>query len=179
MVRQIIKLRRDTLTAFAAANPVLASGEPGYETDTGKMKIGDGVTAWNSLDYFVSSSGGSGGNSTITITAGTGGINAYQVVIVDPASGTSIPADGTNATHAGLVIGMATEPIAEDAEGDAQQTGSIENLAWDLDPGCQYFLVAGGAISKTPPSTGFWQKIGVALDSVTLILQIGEAIEIV
>ena len=28
-------------------------GEPGYEKDTGKLKIGDGVTPWNSLDYIA------------------------------------------------------------------------------------------------------------------------------
>lgn len=46
-----IKLRRDTAAAWAAANPVLAAGEPGLETDTYLIKYGDGVTAWNSLPY--------------------------------------------------------------------------------------------------------------------------------
>lgn len=32
-------------------NPVLAAGEPGFELDTGKHKIGDGKTAWKSLPY--------------------------------------------------------------------------------------------------------------------------------
>lgn len=177
MARQVIKLRRDTSAAFAAVNSILADGEPGYEINTGKMKIGDGVTAWNSLDYFVSRSGGGSGGSA-TITAGTGGINAYQVVIIDPVSGTSVPADGTNVTHAGLVIGMATENIAEGEDGYVQQSGEIENLAWDLDPGNVYYLDVAGTISKTPPVSGFWQKIGVAIDSVTLALQIGEAIKL-
>ncbi len=48
---QIIKLRRGTAAAWTGANPTLAAGEPGYETDTGKIKIGDGSTAWNSLAY--------------------------------------------------------------------------------------------------------------------------------
>ena len=49
-----IKLRRDTAANWSniANNPILASGEPGYETDTGRLKIGDGSTAWNSLSYF-------------------------------------------------------------------------------------------------------------------------------
>jgi hypothetical protein len=37
------------------ANSVLGSGEPGFETDTGKEKIGDGVTAWTSLPYVSGS----------------------------------------------------------------------------------------------------------------------------
>lgn len=46
-----IQLRRDTAANWTAANPVLAQGEPGYETDTGKLKVGNGSSAWNSLSY--------------------------------------------------------------------------------------------------------------------------------
>lgn len=38
-------------TSFSANNPILQLGELGYETDTNKLKIGDGVTAWNDLAY--------------------------------------------------------------------------------------------------------------------------------
>lgn len=48
-----IQVRRGTASAWTTANPVLSSGEPGYETDTGKMKFGDGSTAWSGLPYFV------------------------------------------------------------------------------------------------------------------------------
>lgn len=54
-----IKLRRDTSANFTSKNPVLGVGEPAYETDTKKLKIGDGTTAYNSLDYFSSDGGGS------------------------------------------------------------------------------------------------------------------------
>ena len=47
-----IKLRRDTAANFTSKNPVLGVGEPAYETDTKKLKIGDGTTAYNSLGYF-------------------------------------------------------------------------------------------------------------------------------
>jgi hypothetical protein len=46
-----IQLRRDTAANWTSANPTLASGEFGYETDTGNFKIGNGSTAWNSLNY--------------------------------------------------------------------------------------------------------------------------------
>lgn len=52
-----IQLRRDTAANWTATNPTLAQGEPGLETDTNKIKYGDGTTAWNLLDY---ASGGSG-----------------------------------------------------------------------------------------------------------------------
>ena len=46
-----IQLRRDTAADWTSANPTLAAGEFGYESDTTKFKIGDGSTAWNSLAY--------------------------------------------------------------------------------------------------------------------------------
>lgn len=49
-----IQLRRGTSSAWTSAATVLATGEIGLETDTGKFKIGDGATAWASLAYFGS-----------------------------------------------------------------------------------------------------------------------------
>lgn len=46
-----IQLRNDTAADWTAANPTLMVGEFGLETDTRRFKIGDGVTAWNSLGY--------------------------------------------------------------------------------------------------------------------------------
>ena len=46
-----IQFRRSTAANWAAANPTLAIAELGLETDTQQFKIGDGVTAWNSLAY--------------------------------------------------------------------------------------------------------------------------------
>lgn len=40
-----------TAAQWTAANPVLLSRQPAYETDTKRLKIGDGVTAWSSLPY--------------------------------------------------------------------------------------------------------------------------------
>ena len=46
-----IRLRRDTSENWTANNPILALGEPGVETDTKKMKIGNGVNDWRNLSY--------------------------------------------------------------------------------------------------------------------------------
>ena len=62
----VIQLRRDTASAWTSANPTLAQGEMGVETDTSKYKIGDGTTAWTSLAY---SSLPSTAISTSTLTA--------------------------------------------------------------------------------------------------------------
>lgn len=49
-----IQLRRDSSTNWSSSNPVLSSGEIGFDTTTKSFKIGDGTTAWNSLSYFSS-----------------------------------------------------------------------------------------------------------------------------
>lgn len=46
-----IKIRRDTTSNWAAINPILADGEIGFETDTRRMKVGDGVNPWTLLNY--------------------------------------------------------------------------------------------------------------------------------
>lgn len=47
-----VKVRRKTAAEWTASNEVLLSGEWGKETDTGKLKQGDGVTVWNDLAYY-------------------------------------------------------------------------------------------------------------------------------
>jgi hypothetical protein len=63
-----IQVRRGTAAQWTSANPTLAAGEQGFETDTNKLKIGTGSTAWTSLPYIAT-----GATGTVTsITAGTG-----------------------------------------------------------------------------------------------------------
>jgi len=46
-----IQQRRDDSAVWTSEDPVLFEGEAGHETDTGKWKMGDGVTAWTALPY--------------------------------------------------------------------------------------------------------------------------------
>lgn len=62
-----IQLRRDTAANWTAENPVLLVGEVGFETDTRKLKLGDGSTAWSSLLYVQGYD-----NPTFTTLAATG-----------------------------------------------------------------------------------------------------------
>ena len=68
-----IQLRRGTAEQWTSANPTLLSGEQGLETDTSKTKIGDGVTAWNSLGYvdakFLATSASSSFVSKVIVDA--------------------------------------------------------------------------------------------------------------
>jgi len=62
----LIQIKRGTASSWTSANTVLAAGEIGFETDTKKLKVGDGTTAWTSLGYTVTDGDISG------VTAGTG-----------------------------------------------------------------------------------------------------------
>ena len=64
-----IQFRRDTASAWTSANPILSQGEAGYEYDTGRFKVGNGITPWNSLAY---SSGVTGPTGPIGVTGPTG-----------------------------------------------------------------------------------------------------------
>jgi hypothetical protein len=61
-----IQIRRGTAAEWTSANPILAAGELGLETDTGKIKVGDGVASWNTTIYNVSS-----GSTVADISIGT------------------------------------------------------------------------------------------------------------
>lgn len=50
----IFKFKRGNAAAWASVNPILEAGEPGFELDTGKLKVGNGVTPWNELNYINS-----------------------------------------------------------------------------------------------------------------------------
>jgi hypothetical protein len=69
MAYKKILLRRDTASNWTSANPTLSGGEMGIETDTLKFKLGNGSTAWNSLDYYVSQTLNDIGDVTITSAA--------------------------------------------------------------------------------------------------------------
>lgn len=46
-----LRVRRGTASEWDAANPILASGEPAYDTTNHRLKIGDGASTWTTLTY--------------------------------------------------------------------------------------------------------------------------------
>ena len=85
-----IQIRRDTSTNWTVNNPILLEGELGYETNTSYMKIGDGTTPWNSLNYW--SGGLTGGGlivkeNSITVQSPTDVINFSSDFTVTSSSG--------------------------------------------------------------------------------------------
>jgi len=48
----LIQIRRDSSVAWNNVNPILNQGEPGFELDSGRLKVGDGNTRWTELPYL-------------------------------------------------------------------------------------------------------------------------------
>lgn len=73
-----IQYRRDTAANWTAANPVLAAGEPGWETDTKKRKVGDGTTAWTGLAYQLDKAAADAAYSASYPLTGVTGTKRYD-----------------------------------------------------------------------------------------------------
>jgi outer membrane protein assembly factor BamB len=86
-----IKFRRDTAANWTEQNPTLALGEPGFEQDTNKLKIGDGETAWTLLDYASGGSDSLTSDHSVAITVG----NTEYFAIVNRANNNSDGVEGT------------------------------------------------------------------------------------
>jgi len=84
-VQTQIQTRRGTAATWTSTNPTLAAGEIGFESDTGKFKIGTGSTAWNSLAYSAGATAvtylynATSGQTTFSGTDANGLTLAYTV----------------------------------------------------------------------------------------------------
>ena len=103
-----IQIKRGTAAEWLAANPVLALGELGLETDTNKLKAGNGTSSWYELQY-IAGSGGGGGGAVTSVNSKTG-----DVVLVKSDLGLG---NVDNTTDAAKPISAATQ-IALDAKAD-------------------------------------------------------------
>lgn len=129
--------RRDTAANWTSANPTLASGEFGYETDTKRLKIGDGATAWNSLDYHVDA-------ERVRDVMGTALVAGSNVTITvnDPGDTITIAAAGGGGGSGSLI--KLGEVVVTSATTDIDFTGL------DLETDGRYMLVA----SHVPNAAG-------------------------
>ena len=140
-----IQLRRDTAANWTSANPTLAAGELGLETDTTYYKIGNGSTAWASLAY--GSIAGTLANSSVTsamivdgtIVAGDIASNAITTAKILDANVTAAKLAATAVTAGSYT----TANITVDAQGRitaaATGTGGIQGDSDQLALGAQIF----------------------------------------
>lgn len=116
----IIQVRRDSSTNWTSgpnANSILNQGEIGFETDTNKFKIGDGLTAWASLGYFTNT-GVAGGAAALD---GTGHVPVAQLpatTLTGDASGTGTGSFALTLAASGVTASTYTNAtVTVDAKG--------------------------------------------------------------
>jgi hypothetical protein len=109
--------RRGTAAQWISTNggagPVLNAGEMGWESDTNKFKIGDGVNNWTSLDYFsdINSTVNPAFGSSITFEGATANDFETTLAITDPTADRTITfpdATGTVALTSDIAITAAS-----------------------------------------------------------------------
>jgi len=109
------------ISTNAGAGPILNAGEIGWESDTNKFKIGDGVNNWTSLDYFadVDSTVNPAFGSSITFEGATANAFETTLTVTDPtadrtvtfqdATGTVVLRDSTDTlTNKSISLGSNT-----------------------------------------------------------------------
>ena len=155
-----IQLRRDTAANWTSANPTLASGEFGLETDTDQFKVGDGTTAWASLGY-----GGIQGPQGIQGIQGIQGETGPQGPQGEPGE---VTADGVfTLTNKTLVAPIITGTVVEDVYAWTATTGAVTA---ELEP-------ANGSIQTvtlTGSITSLTDNIAAG-EAITLIIDDGTA----
>jgi hypothetical protein len=132
--------RRGTASQWISSNsgdgPILNAGEIGWESDTNKFKIGDGVSYWSALTYFVDATdvvaaalGGYVLSSTIGAISGIAGLNADQNVKTKSA----IEFEGATADAYETILAV-TDPTADrtitlpNVDGTVITTGNLSDI---------------------------------------------------
>ena len=166
----IIQIRRDTAANWTSANPTLAQGELGAETDTSKIKIGDGSTAWASLAYLIDAGSYVTESSTSTFTNKTinGSNNTLtNISLTAGVTGTLPVANGGTGSTATTFVNLTsnvtgTLPVANGGTG-ITAAGTSGNV-----------LISDGTnwASAAPASSGSWTKLQTITASGDAVVEI-------
>jgi len=121
-----IQIRRGTAANWTSTNPTLAEGELGYETDTGKLKAGDGSTAWTSLGY-ISGTGALTEVSSDTTPQLGGDLDVNGNAIVSVSNGDiAITPNGTGS----IILDGLTWPSADGSANQVLKTAGDGTLSF-------------------------------------------------
>ena len=141
-VKTLIQVRRGSTSDWAVGSIVLSAGEWGLDTTTGRYKIGDGTTAWNSLTYAATLPGDITGTSGIGLSKGTNGSTIAISVTGIPSSSIT---DFNDAVDARVTAGSVSANQVMDIVG----TGIIEGANIDLTYSAHQLTVAVTGIGSS------------------------------
>ena len=166
--------RRDTAANWTSANPTLAAGEIGIETDTQKMKVGTGSTAWTSLAYAAT-------GTVTSITAGTGlsggTISSSGTIAIDTATTVDVSTAQTltNKTLTSPVINALSDTIVKALEEDVNVVASAATgtINFDISTASIWYYTSNATANHT---LNFRYSSGTSLNT---ILAVGDCITLV
>ena len=165
-----VQVRRGTASQWTSANPTLASGEWGFETDTGKVKIGNGSTAWNSLGYtgagdiegVTASTGLSGGGTSGTVslsidTAVTADLSTAQTLtnktLTDPKINLALNAQ-TGTTYTFVLTDNGRLVTASNASAQTYSIPTNASVAFPIGTQINIIQIGAGQVTINAVTSG-------------------------
>ena len=141
-----IQFRRGPTSEWISNNPILASGEPGYDISLDIIKIGDGGTTWNDLPVFAhANSGVSGYNAkwsdTYSLSTGIIYDSGDRIGILTDTPAYTLDINGSLKSSSLNINNAYSLPTADGFANQVLQTDGNGNTQWAT--------VAGG--SSTAP----------------------------
>lgn len=179
-----IQLRRGTAAQWTAANPILADGEMGIESDTRKVKIGNGSTAWNSLPYNLLGDVADDAVTTAKILNGavTEAKLANNAVTNTKVANNAITQSKLAATLSGVTVCTSTtRPSGFEGqliyETDTDLVRAYDGTTWKSVGGSIYATASGGTTS-TITAGGVSYKLHTFTSSGTLTISTSGIVDI-
>jgi hypothetical protein len=151
------QIRRGTAAQWTTANPTLAAGELGLETDTSRLKVGNGSNAWTSLPYFGIrltdfSVVNAGGEGTLSYN-NTTGVFTYTGPTATDFRSLFSAGTGVSIVNGQISIGQAVGP------GDSVTFNSIQHQGITLTSGTNVDQIL--SFTKSLTLTTDWQDTGI------------------
>jgi hypothetical protein len=116
---------------YLTSNPIIPQGEFALETDTNKIKLGDGLTSWSSLSYTASYS-----NPTLTGTIVLGSSSSNSISMIGKTTGTIYTNDTSSSVPTLKMHNhLTTSGVANEFKGEFINTsGTMDGIAshWHL-----------------------------------------------
>jgi hypothetical protein len=158
-----IQIKRDSSTVWSSVNPVLSDGEFGYERDSGKIKIGNGVTPWNSLAYYSS-------EDYPSAIAGEA-LGGHRAVI--QSNGLLYYASTSNILHLNRVVGITVGASSSGASTEYVSEGAITESSWSWNTTTPIYLAENGMLTQSPINvSGFTQIIGMPISATSMYVSL-------
>jgi len=151
--------RSDTAANWTSANPTLRAGEWGHESNTGKVKIGDGTTAWTSLAY-AGSGAGAGATKIVSVSKATAASHTLTVAT-----------DLALATEGDLVLWVGSTLNSVPDVAGPSGTGWTELIRFDTQTNEFAFAYYRFLGASPPASWTLTCTTGTTMDSLAVVLR--------